>query len=143
GIPIYGAETDRKAREEFEPHFWYFIKKLMKGITLTPPGYTSPRSALAMIKNRGQFLPEKKSWDEIESGVYAIVGSPQTVRQKLGHYQKELGCGVVLTGCQTGTVAHELCRKSMELLAREVLPHVRSLEENPVRGAGAPVGAGR
>ncbi len=55
---------------------------------------------------------------------FAIVGSPQTVRQKLERYQKELGCGVVLTGCQTGTMPHELARKSMELLAREVLPHV-------------------
>jgi hypothetical protein len=45
------------------------------------------------------------------------------VRQKLEHYQKELGVGVVLTGCQTGTLPHDLARKSMELLAREVLPH--------------------
>jgi hypothetical protein len=31
----------------------------------------------------------------------------------------------VLTGCQTGTLSHELTRKSMELLAREVLPYAR------------------
>jgi hypothetical protein len=48
------------------------------------------------------------------------------VRQKLEHYQKELGAGVVLTGCQTGAVAHELARKSMEMLAKEVLPHLRA-----------------
>ncbi len=42
------------------------------------------------------------------------------MRQKLDHYRKELGVGVVLTGCQTGTLPHELARKSMELLAREV-----------------------
>ena len=47
------------------------------------------------------------------------------MRQKLEHYQKELGVGVVLTGCQTGTLPHELARKSMELLAREVLPQIR------------------
>ena len=63
--------------------------------------------------------------DDIENGVYAIVGSPETVRQKLAHYQKELGAGVILTGCQTGTLSHELARKSMELLAREVLPKIR------------------
>jgi len=126
GVPIYVAETDRQAREEFEPHFWYFVKNLLKGIGLAPPGYTSPKSALAIIKNRSSFLYEQKTWDDIERGVYAIVGSPQTVRQKLAHYQKELGCGVVLTGCQTGAVNHELTRKSMELLAREVLPHLRS-----------------
>ena len=61
------------------------------------------------------------------------------MRQKLDHYQKELGVGVVLTGCQTGTLPHELARKSMELLAREVLPHVRDAEETEVRRPGAPV----
>ena len=51
-----------------------------------------------------------------------LVGSPQTVRQKLAEYQKDLGVGVVLTGCQTGTLSHELTRKSMAMLAKEVLP---------------------
>jgi alkanesulfonate monooxygenase SsuD/methylene tetrahydromethanopterin reductase-like flavin-dependent oxidoreductase (luciferase family) len=125
GVPIYVAETDKQAREEFEPHFWYFIRNLLKGISIAPPGYTSARSALAIIKNRGAFLYEQKTWDDIEKGVFAIVGSPQTVRQKLEHWQKELGCGVVLTGCQTGATSHGQTRKSMELLAREVIPHVR------------------
>jgi alkanesulfonate monooxygenase SsuD/methylene tetrahydromethanopterin reductase-like flavin-dependent oxidoreductase (luciferase family) len=139
GVPIYVAETDRQAREEFEPQMWYFIRNLLKGIVLAPPGYTSPRSAVAMVKNRKYFLAEQKSWDEIEKGVFGIVGSPQTVRQKLEQYQKELGCGVVLTGCQTGALPHELARKSMELLAREVLPHVRGAQEAEVRRPGVPV----
>jgi alkanesulfonate monooxygenase SsuD/methylene tetrahydromethanopterin reductase-like flavin-dependent oxidoreductase (luciferase family) len=126
GVPIYVAETDRQAREEFEPHFWYFVKNLMKGIGLAPPGYTSAKSAAAILKNQKYFLYAQKTWDDVEKGVYAIVGSPETVRQKLAHYQKELGCGVVLTGCQTGTLSHELARKSMELLAREVLPYCRA-----------------
>jgi alkanesulfonate monooxygenase SsuD/methylene tetrahydromethanopterin reductase-like flavin-dependent oxidoreductase (luciferase family) len=139
GVPIYVAESDRQAREEFEPHLWYFVRNLLKGIRTTPPGYTSPRSALAILKNQQYFLPEQKSWDDIEKGVFGIVGSPETVRQKLAHYQKELGVGVVLTGCQTGTLSHELARKSMELLAREVLPYVRQAEETQVRGPGAAV----
>jgi alkanesulfonate monooxygenase SsuD/methylene tetrahydromethanopterin reductase-like flavin-dependent oxidoreductase (luciferase family) len=125
GVPIYVADTDKQAREEFEPSFWYFIHNLMKNITMAPPGYTSPRSALAILRNRGQFLAEQKSWDAIEKGVFAIVGSPQTVRQKLEHYQKELGVGVVLTGCQIGGLHHEMTRRSMELLAKEVFPGVR------------------
>jgi alkanesulfonate monooxygenase SsuD/methylene tetrahydromethanopterin reductase-like flavin-dependent oxidoreductase (luciferase family) len=125
GVPIYVAETDKQAREEFEPHFWYFIKNLLKNIRLSPPGYTSAKSALAILKNQRHFLYTQKSWDDIDKGVYAIVGSPATVRQKLEQYQKELGCGVVLTGCQTGTMSHELSRKSMEMFARDVMPHTR------------------
>jgi alkanesulfonate monooxygenase SsuD/methylene tetrahydromethanopterin reductase-like flavin-dependent oxidoreductase (luciferase family) len=131
GVPIYVAETDRQAREEFEPHFWYFVRNLMKGIGTTPPGYTSAKSAAAILKNQKFFLYNQKTWDDVEKGVYAIVGSPETVRQKLDQYQKELGCGVILTGCQTGTLSHELARKSMTLLAREVLPHVREKENVP------------
>jgi alkanesulfonate monooxygenase SsuD/methylene tetrahydromethanopterin reductase-like flavin-dependent oxidoreductase (luciferase family) len=139
GVPIYVAETDEQARREFEPHLWYFVENLLKNINLAPPGYTSPRSALAILRNRGSFLAEQESWEDIEKGVFGIVGSPRTVRQKLAEYQKELGVGVVLTGCQTGTLPHELARKSMELLAREVLPHVRDAEKAEVRRPGLPV----
>jgi alkanesulfonate monooxygenase SsuD/methylene tetrahydromethanopterin reductase-like flavin-dependent oxidoreductase (luciferase family) len=139
GVPIYVAETDRQAREEFEPSLRYFQRNLLKGLRIAPPGYTSPRSALAIIRNQHLFLSEQKTWSDIEDGVFAITGSPETVRQKLNHYRKEVGAGVVLTGCQTGTVSHELTRKSMELFAREVLPHVRDPEEAEVRGAGAAV----
>jgi alkanesulfonate monooxygenase SsuD/methylene tetrahydromethanopterin reductase-like flavin-dependent oxidoreductase (luciferase family) len=127
GVPIYVAETDAQARAEFEPAFWYFIKNLLKGIGLTPPGYTSAKSAAAILKNQKYFLYTQKTWEDIEKGVFAIVGSPETVRQKLEQYQQELGCGVVLTGCQTGTLPHALARKSMELLTREVLPRVRHI----------------
>jgi alkanesulfonate monooxygenase SsuD/methylene tetrahydromethanopterin reductase-like flavin-dependent oxidoreductase (luciferase family) len=125
GVPIYVAETDKQAREEFEKHCWYFQKNLLKGIGIAPPGYTSAKSAAAIVKNRPLFLSEQKTWEDIERGVFSIVGSPATVRQKLSHYQKELGVGVVLTGCQTGTLPHELARKSMEMFAKEVMPHVR------------------
>jgi alkanesulfonate monooxygenase SsuD/methylene tetrahydromethanopterin reductase-like flavin-dependent oxidoreductase (luciferase family) len=125
GVPIFVAETDKQAREEFEPHFRYFREKLLRGILTTPPGYTSPKSAIALLKSRKYFLSEVKTWDEVEKGVYAIVGSPQTVRQKLDHWKKKLGAGVLLTGCQTGAVDHESTRRSMTLFAREVMPHLR------------------
>ena len=139
GVPIYVGETDRQAREEFEPHFWYFVRNLLKGIGITPPGYTSPRSVLAIIKNHSRFLSEQKTWDDVEKGVFAIVGSPETVRQKINHYRKELGVGVVLTGSQTGTLNQEHARRSLELFGREVLPYVRDAEETQVRRAAATV----
>jgi alkanesulfonate monooxygenase SsuD/methylene tetrahydromethanopterin reductase-like flavin-dependent oxidoreductase (luciferase family) len=127
GVPIYVAETDRQAREEFEPHLWYFVKNLLKNIGLSPPGYVSVASAPVLLKQQKQFLAVQTTWDEIENGVFAIVGSPETVRQKVERYQKELGAGVVLTGCQVGSLPHNLARKSMTLLAKEVLPKLRTL----------------
>ena len=126
-MELYVAETDKQAREEFEPHIWYFVRNLLKGIGIAPPGYTSAKSALAIIKNQDKFLAVQKTWDDIERGVFAIVGSPASVRQQIAQYHKELGAGVMLTGCQVGTLPHELARKSIELFAREVMPHVHGL----------------
>jgi alkanesulfonate monooxygenase SsuD/methylene tetrahydromethanopterin reductase-like flavin-dependent oxidoreductase (luciferase family) len=125
GVPVYVAETDAQARAEFEPHLWYFVENLLKGIGLTPPGYTSARSAAVLYKQQSQFLAVQKTWQDIEDGVFAIVGNPETVRQKLLRYQRELGVGTILTGCQVGSLPHALARKSMELLARDVLPKLR------------------
>jgi alkanesulfonate monooxygenase SsuD/methylene tetrahydromethanopterin reductase-like flavin-dependent oxidoreductase (luciferase family) len=126
GITTYVAETDKQAREEFEPHLWYFAKNLLKGISTTPPGYTSARSAAAILANRGKFLyGGDKTWKDVEEGVYAIVGNPETVIQKINHYRKELGVGVCLTGAGIGSMPHHLARKSLRMFAREVLPHVR------------------
>lgn len=136
GIPIYVADTDEQARSEFEPCLWYFVKKLLLGIDLTPPGYTSVKSAIAILKNQDKFLLSIKTWDQIEKGVYAIVGSPATVRDKLIYYQKELGVGNILTGCQVGSLTHEQARRSMKLFAKEVLPYVRQAEETTVRPEG-------
>lgn len=126
GIPVYVAETDARAREEFEPHLWHFAKNLLKGIHLTPPGYTSAKSALAIAKNMEKFLSRQETWDDIDRGVFAIAGSPATVRDKLAYYQKELGAGIILTGCQAGTLPNELAKKSMEMFAGEVLPALRN-----------------
>jgi alkanesulfonate monooxygenase SsuD/methylene tetrahydromethanopterin reductase-like flavin-dependent oxidoreductase (luciferase family) len=126
GVPVYVSENDEKARKEFEPHLRYFVENCMKGLlTTNPPGYTTARSALAVLKNKEKFLSVTKTWKDIEEGVYAIVGSPATVRDKLNHWRKELGCGVILTGCQAGSLPHDLARKSMAMFAQEVLPYVR------------------
>jgi alkanesulfonate monooxygenase SsuD/methylene tetrahydromethanopterin reductase-like flavin-dependent oxidoreductase (luciferase family) len=125
GVPVYVAETDAQARAEFEPHLWYFVRNLLKGIGMVPPGYTSAASAAALYKQQKLFLAVQETWADIEDGVFAIVGSPETVRQKLDRYQRELGAGTILTGCQVGSLPHALARKSMELLARDVLPKLR------------------
>ena len=133
GIPIYVAETDEQARREFEPGLWYFAKKLLKGIDILPPGYTSVKSAMAITKNQDKFLLSIDTWDQVEKGMFAIVGSPATVRDKLIYFQKEVGIGNILTGFQTGPLSHELTRRSMKLLAEEVIPHVRQAQAASVR----------
>jgi pimeloyl-ACP methyl ester carboxylesterase/alkanesulfonate monooxygenase SsuD/methylene tetrahydromethanopterin reductase-like flavin-dependent oxidoreductase (luciferase family) len=124
-VPVYVAETDARARAEFEPHLWYFARKLLPGINIAPPGYTSARSALKMLGAFGDFLLNVTSWYEVIDGAYAIVGSPATVRARMAALARELGVGNVLTLLQLGTLPADLTRRNMDLFAAEVMPALR------------------
>lgn len=124
-VPVYVAESDARAREEYEEHLWYFARRLLSGIDVSPPGYTSPKSALRIIQAKGDFMLDAKDWDDIDAGAYAIVGSPQTVRDKLAHNIEKLGVGNLLTLLQLGSLPADLTRKNMDLFAAEVMPYLR------------------
>lgn len=49
-VPVYVAESDAQARREYEPHLWHFAKKLLPGINVSPPGYTSPRTSTERVE---------------------------------------------------------------------------------------------
>ena len=124
-VPVYVAETDAKARAEYEPHVWHFAKKLLPGINIAPPGYTSARSAVKIVGTFADFMLNIETWKEIEDGDYVICGSPATVRQKLVELAKWMGVGNILTLCQLATLPADLTRKSMDLFASDVMPYLR------------------
>ena len=124
-LPIYVAETDERARAEYEEHFWYFVRKLLNGVQIAPPGYTSAVSAMRMRDAHGSFLLSVKDWDEVIKGSYAIVGSPQTVADQLCHHLDNLGAGRLLGLFQMGTLPHELAMANLSLFAQEVAPVLR------------------
>ncbi len=124
-VPIYVADTDAEAKAEYEQHLWYFAHKLLKGITITPPGYTSARSYTRIIEAAPTFMRYQETWDQIEEGAYAIVGSPDTVRDKLIDHMGKLGAGNLLGIFQLGSLPHDLTVKSMTLFGEKVLPALR------------------
>jgi len=133
-VPIYVAETDAQARREYEEHLWYFVKRLLPGITIQPPGYTSARSLANILKGAGTFMLNVTDWDEIVAGRYAIVGSPETVTEQLVDALGALGTGNLLGLFQLGSLPADLTRRNLELFAREVKPALE--REFPT---GAPV----
>jgi len=146
-VPIYVAETDEQARREYEPHLWYFVRKLLPGIDIAPPGYTTARSALKLVGARNDFMRFVETWDQIEDGNYAIVGSATTVRQKMEEMIKSLGVGNILCLLQLGTLPADLTRRSMELFAARVLPALRAAGDSregaaPTASRGRGSGAG-
>ncbi len=133
-VPIYVAETDEQARREYEEHLWYFVRRLLPGITIQPPGYTSVRSLGSILRSAGTFMLNVDRWSDIVEGRYAIVGSPSTVTDLLVDSLARLGTGNLLGLFQLGSLPYELTTKNMRLFAEEVMPRLR--EEFP---AGAPV----
>jgi alkanesulfonate monooxygenase SsuD/methylene tetrahydromethanopterin reductase-like flavin-dependent oxidoreductase (luciferase family) len=124
--PIYVAETDEQARAEYESHFWYFVKRLLPGINISPPGYTSVRSIENILKGAGTFAINLDSWEDVVEGQYAIVGSPETVTEKLIESLRRLGTGNLLGLFQLGTLPAHLTRRKQELFATEVKPKLRA-----------------
>ena len=123
--PIYVAETDEQARAEFEEHWWYFVKRLLPGIDISPPGYTSLRSMENIMKGRGSFASTLSSWEQTTEGQYVIWGSPETVYEKLEANLTRLGTGNLLGLFQLGTLPADKTRRNLELFASEVMPKLR------------------
>ncbi|HUR48001.1 MAG TPA: LLM class flavin-dependent oxidoreductase [Acidimicrobiales bacterium] len=125
-VPIFVAETDEEARAQYEEHFWYFVKRLLPGITISPPGYTSLRSYENMMKGMGSFMASLDSWEQVVDGQYAIVGSPETVTQRLTENLERLGAGNLLGLFQLGTLPADLTKRNLELFSSEVMPKLRA-----------------
>ena len=131
-LPIYVAETDEQAWAEYEQHLWYFIKKLLKGLVVFPPGYTSARSMARIKQSLSKFMGTLETRKQLEDGGYVIVGSPATVRDRLSTYIRELGVGNLLGLFQIGTLPTHLARKNMTIFAEQVLPALRKeLSQEP------------
>lgn len=125
GIGIYVAETDEQARREYEPHFWPYAQNLLKTPASPgrPPGHTPRPMMLSIGQRRLNSHPGSLiTWDEVEKGGCVIVGSPETVRQRLADYAKQVGFGLCVANFSVGNIPHENTRKSMTLFAQEVMP---------------------
>ena len=74
--------------------------------------------------------------DLVRNGV-VIVGSPNTVREKLAEYQDLAGFNTSLTKTQFGTMADDQARANMTAIAEEILPHFRDRLPQGKRQAAA------
>ena len=134
GMGVYVAETDARAVEEYEPHFWYYARNLIPNRETfnSPPGHASIRSMLGLLERRRRSRPgDFRTWAEIEKAGYVVVGSPATVRDRLKEIARTTGLGTLVPNFSVGNVPHHLTRKSIELFAREVMPALRDVNVDP------------
>jgi alkanesulfonate monooxygenase SsuD/methylene tetrahydromethanopterin reductase-like flavin-dependent oxidoreductase (luciferase family) len=129
--PIYVGETDEIAYREAKPHIENFYQKFLKMPLemLLPPGYLSLKSMQGVMAAKAQVSGGARDIDAVmESGMF-LCGSPKTIRDKLKHFQKEVGFGYVLSMLQFATLPAELTRKNIELYANEVIAPLRAEED--------------
>jgi alkanesulfonate monooxygenase SsuD/methylene tetrahydromethanopterin reductase-like flavin-dependent oxidoreductase (luciferase family) len=126
-VPTYVAETDAIARKEFEPYIlWLFRKGLKAGPFSMPPGYISERSLAAMMQASAGTKPfSELTMDDLVNDGYIIVGSPDTVIEKLTYYTERLHAGLMVSGASCGDMPRELVYKNMEIFATKVMPALR------------------
>ncbi|HMD46838.1 MAG TPA: LLM class flavin-dependent oxidoreductase [Acidimicrobiales bacterium] len=129
---IYVAETDDRAVEEAAPHMAYFQANLAAGFVgagkvWMPPGYIDPPALVQFLDDlRAQAEgPRPSDPREAMAARSPLVGSPETVRQRLADYVKRHKIGTVLGLLQFGSLPADLTARSMRLYAEEVIPYVR------------------
>jgi alkanesulfonate monooxygenase SsuD/methylene tetrahydromethanopterin reductase-like flavin-dependent oxidoreductase (luciferase family) len=128
-VPLYVADTDERARAEakagIETLFNDFLP--MPWEMLLPPGYTSPASLKVTMKMRTSLgsRPRNQTIEDLMANGTAVIGSPQTVREKIERVRDQTGLDILITLLQFGVMPDELARRNMELFAGEVMPKLR------------------
>lgn len=127
--PIYVGETDQQAIHEVRPHIELFFNKLLRySISmLLPPGYMSVESYKRVLKTKSSLVSTHTVESLMERDVI-IVGSPDTVREKLSACHEKVGLGYFLGMFQIASMSHELAIASMERFSKYVMQDVMALE---------------
>ncbi len=126
-LPIYVAETDERAREEAAEHvLWLYHRGLRIPLNmLFPPGYVTHQSMRHILNIADELDYANMSFDDFNARGYCVVGSVETVKQRLVESIGKLGYGILLSLLQIGDMPHHRTIKNMELFATEVMPYLK------------------
>jgi alkanesulfonate monooxygenase SsuD/methylene tetrahydromethanopterin reductase-like flavin-dependent oxidoreductase (luciferase family) len=106
--PGFVAETDQEAKDTLWPHYEVMTNRIGR--------------------ERG-WPPASRARFEHEAGPDGalVVGSPETVAQKIAYAARGLGASRVDIKMSNGTLPHEDLMRSIELYGTEVAPRVHEL----------------
>jgi alkanesulfonate monooxygenase SsuD/methylene tetrahydromethanopterin reductase-like flavin-dependent oxidoreductase (luciferase family) len=121
---VYVADTEKQAMEEFAEHSAYFFK-LSRGFggwnkVFFPPGHLPP-DKLAAFERQSRAAAQGTG----TRGDPPLVGTVESVTERLIGRLKDYNIGNVTMGFQFGTMPHEMASRSMTLFAEKVMPVVR------------------
>jgi len=128
-VPIYVSDTDDQARKEAKVHFELFRNRLLKMPIemLLPPGYTSRDSLKNLMKAKASLSQDLTIDKAIDMGMF-VCGTANTVRQMLEDHWSKMHFDNLLTMMHFGSLPQDLTKRSMEMFAKDVLPHIQKLK---------------
>ena len=92
-----------------------------------PPGYQS-RVASALNRRRAGGPERKMTYEDLQEVGAIVVGSPDTVIQKLTNTVEQLNPGHLIFIGSDGNIAHQDVMRSIELMGREVIPALHEIK---------------
>ncbi len=136
-MSAYVAETDAQAQAEAKEGVWYFLKNCLKGhlrregrqLTFGPGvPYIPPEEYKRFLQAdpTTPLLGDAESWDDLQKSSSIIVGSADTVYERIMDILTHSKVGNLLIQFHLGNMADALTRKSMRLFATEVAPRLRA-----------------
>ena len=127
GVADSDAEAERLYKEP-ALYFWNKAFKIYPGFA-TPPGYTTPAtirkgldSMVAVAADRGT---KEVTWEEILERGYIVVGSVDTVVDRLNDLADTLNVGHLMLLLHFGDMSKDLTMYNTERFVRGVIPRLR------------------
>ena len=138
------ADTDEEAMRIYKEPAEYFYGRCLHvyGGFADPPGYRSEATVRASMESmvaRAAAADARGgrggggggggglTWEAMVENGYVVVGSPDTVREKLEEVAKSLRVGHLMLLLQFGNMAPEVVQNNTDLFARKVLPGLQGL----------------
>jgi alkanesulfonate monooxygenase SsuD/methylene tetrahydromethanopterin reductase-like flavin-dependent oxidoreductase (luciferase family) len=125
-IRTFVADTEEKAQAEGRNFFWQ-NGALNKQIRewMAPPGYASLDFA-GIRKTRAVSKDfDSQAYQEAQDNYQLVLGTPETVTEKLRYIRDTLGLGHMCLWAMDGHMTHGDTVRCIELLGGEVLPALR------------------
>ena len=137
-MSVVVGETDAEAREKSREGIWYFLRNCLKGhqrregrqLTYGPGVPYIPssewREFLASTDPTTPLLGDTEDWDDLQRSQSILVGSPDTIAERIIGILEAAPVGNLLMQFHLGNMKDDLVRKSMRLFADEVAPRLRA-----------------
>ena len=114
-VPVYVAETARRAREEPEASAMHFYRSI---------GQALAKSATTTMRTQTGHRLIDISYDEVLRE-FAVYGTPEAVADRLLELREKLGYSTLSVWMNAGgQVPHERVLASMRLFAERVMPQL-------------------